>query len=66
MKIGFKKLGAACRLNEPQIITTIGLTALNLVACASAEYCHWGVWVGAGLFYPILVVIINLIMGAPE
>lgn len=56
-----KRLRAAMRTNEPQVISVVALTALNAAALVSRDaYAPMWLVVGALLFWPLLAFLANL------
>lgn len=56
-----KRLRAAMRTNEPQVISVVALTAANAAALVSRDaYAPMWLVVGALLFWPLLAFLANL------
>lgn len=56
-----KRLRAAMRTNEPQVISVVALTAMNAAALVSRDaYAPMWLVVGALLFWPLLAFLANL------
>lgn len=56
-----KRLRAAMRTNEPQVISVVALTAMHAAALVSRDaYAPMWLVVGALLFWPLLAFLANL------
>ena len=55
-----KRLRAAMRTNEPQVISVVALTAMNAAALVSRAYAPTWLVGGALLFWPLLAFLANL------
>lgn len=57
-----KRIRAAFHTNEAQVNAVVLLTMLNLAACAfRPDGAPWGLWLIAGLFWPVLAFVFNLL-----
>lgn len=62
-----QRLKAAFRTNEPQALTVMTLTAINLMLVAShVEPPPLAAWVAGLLFWPVLALLSNIATPLPE
>ena len=60
-----RRLLSALRFNDVQFLSVCVFTLGNLVACASSDAPPW-LWIVSWLFWPVMAVVANLILGPPQ